>query len=120
MSQDNEKYHSFQQQDRGSTTQEGNKQEYKPAFYVWNSLGGFSKLLQALPKELNRFGSHNLDKATEFIPEILSSSQISHHIPLNHCKLLSKAFTVKEGWSPSRLTAMLKTCRIYLQVMLSS
>lgn len=53
-----------------------------------------SKLLQALPKDLNRFGSSSLDKATEFIPEILSSSQISHCIPLNHCKLLSKAFTV--------------------------
>lgn len=54
-----------------------------------------SKLLQALPKEeLNSFGSHSLDKATEFIPEILSSSQISHCIPLNHCQLLSEALTV--------------------------
>lgn len=53
-----------------------------------------SKLLQALTKELNRSGSHSLDKATEFIPEILPSSQISHHIPLNHCRLLSEAFPV--------------------------
>lgn len=40
-----------------------------------------SKLLQALPTKLSRFGSHSLDKATEFVPEILSSSQISHCIP---------------------------------------
>lgn len=62
-----------------------------------------SKLLQALPKELNRFGSHSLDKATEFIPEILPSSQISHRILLNHCRLFSKAFTVTVSpWTPRK------------------
>lgn len=55
-----------------------------------------SKLLQALPTKLSRFGSHSLDKATEFVPEILSSSQISHYIPLNHCKLPSKAHLGRE------------------------
>lgn len=94
MSQDNEKYHSFQQQDRNSTTQEGNKQNIKQHFMYGTDCLDISKLLQALPTEFSRFGSHSLDKATEFIPEILSSSQISHCIPLNHCKLLSKALTV--------------------------
>lgn len=98
MSQDNEKYHSFQQRDRSSTTQEGNKQNIKQLFMYGTACLDLSKLLQVLPIELSRFGSHTLDKATEFIPEILSSSQISHCTPLNHCKLLSKALTVTP-WS---------------------
>lgn len=66
----------------------------KHLFMYGTACLGVSKLLQAPPKELNRFGSHSLDKATEFIREILPSSQISHRIPLDHCRLLSEAFTV--------------------------
>lgn len=57
---------------------------------VWT----FQSCCKLSPKNSNSFGSHSLDKAIQFIPEILSSSQISHCIPLNHCKLLSRAFTV--------------------------